>query len=238
MNIEDRFSRSVQLVVNEISTELLVGDSNSIRFRFVDGTDAPTEREQQRVCRWLVDLGAVKIVENVNQKLPFSIGYPFTGALIGYVFEIDTAIFYELAKIYSVEINNHTDHKNLLEKAKKLKKVEKVIPSKVREEVSAPRVLFSEETREIILDGKVCEVPVGNQFEVVKAIFKVPLGTWVNETNVVGNFSKGDNKQSFYDAQRYLNDRIQSKLGVKKLIEYKGSSVRLDPVVMEKLGHP
>ncbi len=235
MKTEETFTRGVQWIINEIQTELMVENEKTIRLRFGSGEGVPSERDQGRICRWLMTLGVVKHIEDIHAKLPFSLGYPFTGALVGYVLEVDEILLNELTSIYDVEINYRTDHKTLLNKARKLQKVTKVlIQPKV--EVQNPVPVFSEENREIYFKGKACDVPVGNQFEVAKALFSVPIGTWVTETEVVGRFSKGDNKQSFYDAQRYLNDRIWKNLGIKNLIDYKGSAVRLDQSVIEKMG--
>lgn len=235
MNIEETFTKNVQWVLNEIQTELIVENAKTIRFRFGTGEGVPTERDQGRICRWLIGLGIVKHIEDINAKLPFSLGYPFIGALVGYVLEVDEVLINELASIYNVEIRHHTNHKTLLANARKLKKVTKVVLHATNEEQKQLPV-FSEENREIYFKGKACDVPVGNQFEVAKSLFSATLGTWVTETEVVGRFSKGDNKQSFYDAQRYLNERICKKLGIDNLIEYKGSAVRLDPKLIEKLG--
>jgi hypothetical protein len=57
----------------------------------------------------------------------------------------------------------------------------------------------------------------------------------VKENDVVEHFTRGDNKQSFYDAIRALNKRIKNDLGIANFIEYDNAMARINPKTIQKL---
>jgi tetratricopeptide (TPR) repeat protein len=89
---------------------------------------------------------------------------------------------------------------------------------------------FDMATGEIIFGDKKCPIPLSsNQFQLCKAIFnEKTLGEWVKETEIIETFYKGtDSTRSFYDAGRLVNQKIQEKTGIKNMLEYKASSIRI-----------
>lgn len=235
MNIEEKFNTDTVFVLGELKADLLVSENNIVSYHFIEEDGAPLVREQKRILHWMMSLGAVSLIDRIHQSLPFGIlnSSFFNAPTVGYQLKVESPIFQEFSKIYEGDVK--TDPATIIAKAKKLKKVTKVTPSKVDKQVTAP--VFSAEHKEIYFNGKTCAIPVGNQLEVAKKVFSVPLGTWVNETDVVDSFSNGDNKQSFYDAQRQLNMRIKKDLGLVDLVQYQTAMVRINPAVIEKLNH-
>ena len=79
------------------------------------------------------------------------------------------------------------------------------------------------------LGDKQTEIPLGsNQYQLCKKLFEIPLGDWLQETDVIDHFNRGkDSGRSFYDAIRLANQKIEDDLKVKKLLEYQASRVRV-----------
>jgi tetratricopeptide (TPR) repeat protein len=94
---------------------------------------------------------------------------------------------------------------------------------------SKPKLSFDEKTGQVHFGKNSVEIPLGsNQYQLCKAVFGVPIGTWVNESDVVDNFFRGkESKRGFYDAVRLANTRIEGELKVPRLIEYVASRARI-----------
>lgn len=92
------------------------------------------------------------------------------------------------------------------------------------------KIVFSKETGEITKDGKVCPIPINtNQYFLCKALFAVPFGTDVTETDIVDmtDWAK-DTKRSVYDARGAVNKRVKEKLGISNFIRWRTGRVRID----------
>ena len=92
------------------------------------------------------------------------------------------------------------------------------------------KMVFNEKTGEITKDGKVCPVPINtNQYFLCKALFAVPFGRDVTETDIVdmADWAK-DTKRSVYDARGAVNKRVKEKLGVSNFIRWRTGRVRID----------
>ena len=104
---------------------------------------------------------------------------------------------------------------------------------KPKSEEAGPRkkltITFDEKTGNIVLGKKHCFVPIGsNQFQLCKALFNQPVGEWLNETDVVQTFYK-EGPRSFYDAIRFVNERVEQVFKIKKLLTYRASRVQVRP---------
>lgn len=231
---EEDFNKTVQWLLNELQKELIVVDNDIVQFFFVEEKGAPSEREQKRVIKWLCSLNAVENLERITTDhiLPhLSLFAP--RPTIGYKLKVIKPIFVALRKIYESDLDRKPASE-IIEQARKLgvsKPVDITEPKQSLDKI--PR--FLKESREIIYLDRTCEIPPGNQFELAKELFQVPVGTWVKENDVVENFNRGEGKQSFYDAQRLLNVRIKEKLGVENFIEYQAAMARINPATIEKL---
>lgn len=92
------------------------------------------------------------------------------------------------------------------------------------------KIVFNEETGEITKDRKVCPIPINtNQYFLCKALFAVPFGRDVTETDIVDmtDWAK-DTKRSVYDARGAVNKRVKEKLGINNLIRWRTGRVRID----------
>ncbi len=236
MTAEEKFNKAIQWVLNELQAEMLVSGPDPLRFTFVQGEDAPLEREQKRVVRWLINLGAVEHIADIQPETSLFTFNPFVRVPpIGYKIKINVSVFTALAKIYEGDLRNKSagdflKEAEVLAKAKPLKRNVAVKPK------TDNRPFLNEEERTIIFLGKKSEIPVGNQWVLCQALFKKPAGVWVEEADVVDHFNR-DSKQAFYDAQRLLNTRIEKDLGIKDFIEYQGATARINPKTIEKLSH-
>ena len=63
-------------------------------------------------------------------------------------------------------------------------------------------------------------------YQLCKALFTVPFGEWLQETDVVHSFYK-EGSRSFYDAVRLVNQRVERHLKIKKLLIYDASRVQI-----------
>jgi tetratricopeptide (TPR) repeat protein len=88
---------------------------------------------------------------------------------------------------------------------------------------------FDDKTSEIVFGEKKCPIPFGtNQYVLCKALFSNPIGEWIKEDDVVDNFFQGkDNRRSFYDAVRLINQKAKENINVKKLIIYSSNRAQL-----------
>jgi hypothetical protein len=88
---------------------------------------------------------------------------------------------------------------------------------------------------EIILgETRLSIPPSSNQAVLCKALFSLPLGSWLNENDVIADFYRGKRKQrSFYDAIRALNEKTKEAFGLERMLEYLGSKVRIRPQIFE-----
>lgn len=236
MTPEEKFNKDVQWVLEELQKEQIVSDGDVLQFLFLQGENVPSKRDQKRVIRWLFKkVGAIESFEAILEKPSLLTFHSFVERpVIGYEIKIDPPIFTALSKIYENDTET-LSAREILGKAEKLGKAKKVDTSKPKEPKADNIPFLNEAHREIIFLDKHCEIPVGNQFELAKALFKEPVGTWIKENDVVHSFSRGEGKQSFYDAQRLLNERIKKDLGIQNLLEYQTAMVRINPKTIEKL---
>lgn len=107
-------------------------------------------------------------------------------------------------------------------------------PHKQRKETSTSRrkkdkLTFDAKTGVISLGARQCEIPIGsNQHQLCKALFALPFGQWLNETDVVDDFFKGkESPRSFYDAVRLTNQKVEQGLKIPKLLAYNASRVQI-----------
>lgn len=92
------------------------------------------------------------------------------------------------------------------------------------------KITFNDKTSEIRMGTRVCPVPINtNQYFLCKALFVVPFGTPVTETDIVdmADWAK-DTKRSVYDAMNAVNKRIKEDLSIEKFIKWKTGRVRID----------
>lgn len=92
------------------------------------------------------------------------------------------------------------------------------------------KIVFNDKTSEIRMGTKTCPVPINtNQYFLCKALFAVPFGTPVTETDIVdmADWAK-DTKRSVYDAMNAVNKRIREDLDIEKFIKWKTGRVRID----------
>lgn len=236
-NAEEKFNNDVLKILKEFRAELVVTKTeNEITYGFIKENDFPTQREQERVIRWLSEIGAISKEEIYNDSiLPFSnfnFGrFKVHGPLIAYTIKIDRPIFDSLIKIFAEGIGKQSS-RDLLERAKALGK-SKILEIEPKPQEKA-RPFINEERHCVIYLENESKIEPGNQWELCRALFNKPLGSWTKSVDVIRNFNT-DNKQSFYDAQRLLNKRFNKDLGIKNLIEYQESMARINPKTIENL---
>jgi hypothetical protein len=237
MSIEDKFNKNIAWMLDELQADMLVSSTNTVNFHFITEEAAPSRREQERVLSWLYKLGAIQHLRDLHSDDPFSrmlVMHPFTKApTIGEKVQVDMQVFTPLREIFSGEWEKETAS-TVLKKAEKLRRAQKIDTTPLTKPTITKIPIWSKETTTIVFLGKSCDVPAGNQRVLCDALFAVPLNSWVDEEDVVRNFNR-DGKQSFYDAQRLLNERIQKALGIKDLIEYQQSKARINPETIKKL---
>jgi hypothetical protein len=79
----------------------------------------------------------------------------------------------------------------------------------------------------ILLGGQHCELPLGsNQSVLCDALFDLPLGEWLKDSDVRDNFYKV-NESSFYNAMRAINQEVKTKWGITEFLCYEASRVRI-----------
>lgn len=174
-------------------------------------------------------------------------------AIFVYEKELETgensAILNNLALAYEKQNDLHKA-KELIEKAKKLAGdgdeivgrnyarifggKTKTDPQGKQETESKPpkrkeKLKFDPQAGVISLGKARCELPIGsNQYQLCKALFERPIGTWLTETDIVDTFYRGnESKRGFYDAIRLANEKIEQGLKIKKLLIYKASQVQI-----------
>ncbi len=167
--------------------------------------------------------------------------------------EIDgesASIFNNLAIIYEKK-HDLKKAKEMISKAKALEGTDQTIlnnyrrltagsnandtSNKPRTESTVPKtkkkekLSFDRKTGEISLGAKKCEIPIfSNQYQLCKALFAVPFGNWLQETGVVDTFSRGkESPRGFYDAVRFVNEKVEQHLKIKKLLVYNASRVQI-----------
>lgn len=112
--------------------------------------------------------------------------------------------------------------KNKSNKTNQRPKSEMMIP--VRKSI----ITFDNKKGEIILGKKRCEIPFSsNQYQLCKELFLRPYGEWLDETDVVDNFYKGNGPRCFYDSIRLVNSKAEKCFGIKNILTYKASRVRI-----------
>lgn len=239
MSIEDKFNKNIAWMLDELQADMLVSNKDEVNLYFISEEGAPTRREQERVLSWLYKLGAIEHISNLRSNDPFSnmfAMHPFVSVpAIGEKVRVDKQVFAPLRKIFSGEWEKQPAA-DTLKKAEKLRAAKKIDTTPTTKPVLEKVPFWNKETNEVIYLEKTCDVPAGNQRVLCAALFAAPLRVWVDEDNVVGNFNR-DGKQSFYDAQRLLNARIQDKLGIRDLIEYQTAKARINPATIERLNH-
>lgn len=86
------------------------------------------------------------------------------------------------------------------------------------------RIVFNEETGDIIWGGKVCPITINtNQYFLCKALFAVPFGTPVMEIDIMetADLARREPKRSIRDAKTAVNKKIKAKLGIDEFICWK-----------------
>jgi len=236
MTIEEKLNKDILWVINELQAELIVSSKDVIRYIFVKEGDAPTEREQERVIRWLSGIGAVEQLGNIREDNMLFNFHPLMKApIIGCQLRMNEAIFLAVRKIYEEDITKKPA-KQLLEQAEALGRAKYLETGKLAEPKKINiKPALDEASRSVIFLNKKSSIPAGNQWILCKELFKKNAGDWVNEDDVVENFTRGDNKQSFYDAHKALNKRIEKDLGIVDFIEYGTAMARINPKMIEKL---
>jgi len=239
MNIEDKFNKNISWMLDELQADMLVSKKEETNFYFITEDGAPTRREQERVLAWLQKLGAIERVSDLHSNDFYSTllaAHPFARTpIIGEKVRIDKQVFTPLRKIFSDDWEKQPAAETLA-KAEKLRAAKKIDTTPPAKPVLEKVPFWSKETSEVIYLEKSCDVPAGNQRVLCGALFAAPLSVWIDEDDVVGNFSR-DGKQSFYDAQRLLNQRIQDKLGIRDFVEYQTAKARINPATIKKLNH-
>ena len=161
----------------------------------------------------------------------------------------NSAILNNLALAYE-KLNDLRKAKELIQKAKKLAGDDdeivgrnyaricsgktKTDPQGKQEAESKPpkrkeKLKFDPQSGVISLGTAKCELPIGsNQYQLCKALFERPIGTWLTETDVVDTFYRGsESKRGFYDAIRLANEKIEQGLKIKKLLVYRAAQVQI-----------
>lgn len=173
-------------------------------------------------------------------------------AIFVYEKELETgessAILNNLALAYE-KLGDLRKAKELIEKAKKLATDDEIVvrnytricggktqtdPQGKKETESKPpkrkeKLKFDPQTGVISLGTAKCELPIGsNQYQLCKALFERPIGTWLTETDIVDTFYRGrESKRGFYDAIRLANEKIEQGLKIKKLLVYRAAQVQI-----------
>jgi hypothetical protein len=239
ITIEEKFIKDARWMLDELQAELISSKDGIIRFLFIKDDKAPNEREQKRVIRWLINAGAVQPFGDIKDENHFAIVLnPFIKTTtIGYTLNVERSIFAEIRKICEKDLNKDTA-KQILDQVKTLGNAKRLETQKLTQpEKIVIKPLLDEPSKTVILNGKKSTIPVGNQWVLCKELFNKPASDWVKENDVVNNFTRGDNKQSFYDACRALSKRLKDDLGVADLIEYETAMARVNPKTIEKLNH-
>lgn len=240
ITIEEKFIKDARLILDELQAELIASKDGIIRYLFIKDEKALNEREQRRIIRWLINAGALQSIGEIHEDLPsiFVSLNPFVKtATIGFRLGMDRTLFAEVRKICERDLNKDTA-KQMLDQVEALGKAKRLETQKLTEpEKIVIKPLLDEPSKTVILNGKKSTIPVGNQWVLCKELFNKPASDWVKENDVVNNFTRGDNKQSFYDACRALGKRLKDDLGVADLIEYDTAMARVNPKTIEKLNH-
>ena len=103
-------------------------------------------------------------------------------------------------------------------------------PAPQSEQPIDTKIRFNEETGKITMGSKVCPIPINtNQYFLCKALFAVPFGRDVTETDIVdmADWAK-DTKRGVYDARGAMNKRVKEKLGINNFIRWRTGRVRID----------
>ena len=103
-------------------------------------------------------------------------------------------------------------------------------PAPRSEQPTDTKIRFNEETGKITMGSKVCPIPINtNQYFLCKALFAVPFGKDVTETDIVdmADWAK-DTKRSVYDARGAVNKRAKEELGINNFIRWRTGRVRID----------
>ncbi len=239
ITIEEKFIKDARLILDELQAELIASKDGIIRYLFIKEDKAPNEREQRRIIRWLINAGALQSIGEIHEDLPsiFVTLNPFVKtATIGFRLGIDKTLFAEVRKICESDLSKKSA-KELLDQVETLGRAKRLETQKLTEpEKVVIKPFLDEPSKTVILAGKKSTIPVGNQWVLCKELFNKPASDWVKENDVVHLFNK-DGKQSFYDAQRLLNARIEKDLGIKDFIEYETAMARINPKTIEKLNH-
>ncbi len=213
MNLEAITSRETWLVLQGIKKNyLLTASDERVDYELADVPGVQPE-VQRKILRKLTNVGALKTIRKgyfgpatfySESTDPDTMGKPrfFLFELVSGQFE---KTFNEYAKINGVDVQT-------------------VDPT------SIGRPSFDEKTLRLTYGDKsfTLEPKGSNQAVLCAAVFDVPFGEWVKETDVVSNFFRGVEKErSFYDAVRLLNEKILEQLGIEKMLEYKASRARI-----------
>ncbi len=92
------------------------------------------------------------------------------------------------------------------------------------------KIRFNEETCNITIGIRTCPIPINtNQYFLCKALFAVPFGTHITETDIVdmADWAK-ETKRSVYDARGAVNKRVKEKLGINNFIRWRTGRIRID----------
>lgn len=239
ITIEEKYIKDALLILDELQAELISSKDGIIRYLFIKDEKAPDERQQRRIIRWLINAGALQTIGEIYDEPPSLLAFhPFIKKnVIGFRLGIDKTLFAEIRKICERDLNKETA-KQILDQVEALGNAKRLETQKLAEpEKIVIKPFLDEPSKTVILNGKKSTIPVGNQWVLCKELFNKPASDWVKENDVVNNFTRGDNKQSFYDACRALNKRLKDDLGVADLIEYDTAMARVNPKTVEKLNH-
>ena len=234
MDLLEKFVQDTKWLSQHIELKITLSDNDKVVYHFILDEGTPNKREQKAIVLWFRDMGVISDVYLEEKALGvFQMHFMAEKEHIGYSFIVNREKFNEMLQIFRTQ---KMSSKDVIENVKLLSKSQPVEQSQLPDEQVPLVPKINQEKRILIFNGKHTKEIPGNQWILCKAVFEKEVSDWVLETDVITHFNR-EGKQSFADARRLLNERIERELGITELLEYKSSKVRMNPEVLKKLTH-
>ena len=236
MELLDKYVSDAKWLLQQIELKMTLSNGGRLEYYFITEEGVPSIREQKEIFFWLKDMGVLTQLWSEKESpgiLDLAATFNNKRRTIGFTFEVDTDMFNEVYTTLTSE--EGLSSKETLEQIKTLAKSKPLPQSDLPEQHIPKPPRIDEEKRIVVYNGKFTEPIPGNQWILCKAIFdKQEAGDWVLENDVIHLFSS-ENKQSFPDARRLLNKRIEKELGIADFVEYNNSKARINPDIFQNL---
>lgn len=234
MDLLEKFVQDTKWLSQHIELKITLSDNDKVVYHFILDEGSPNKREQKATVLWFRDMGVISDVYLEEKAFGvFQMNFLTEKEHIGYSFIVNREKFNEMLQIFRTQ---KMSAKDVIENVKLLSKSQPVEQSQLPDEQVSMVPKINLDKRILIFNGKHTKEIPGNQWILCKAVFEKEMSDWVLENDVISQFSR-EGKQSFADARRLLNERIEQELDIVQLLEYKNSKVRINPEVLKNLSH-